>query len=350
MRIAIVSTPFAAVPPRGYGGTELVVHHLARGLSRAGHDVVLFATGDSEGDDVRWIYASPQWPPNEDADIDHSRAAARAIASERFDVVHAHTPAFLVAAGRHVAVPIVYTIHHARDDRLVALYMTRPDVQYVAISRRQAELVPELSCAVVHHGIDVTAASRGGAGDYVLFLGRLSPCKGPDLAVRAAAGARMPLVVAGAFHDEPDTPRGWRERMTALLEQSHVRAIGPVAGDHKDRLIGRARALIAPIRWEEPFGLTLIEAMLRGTPVVATGRGAAPEIVDDGVTGVLVDDEKALPDALRRAIRLDREACRRRAQLRFGAGRMVDAYTRVYREVKARARPPSDVLYEQHHA
>ncbi len=347
MRIAIVSTPFAAVPPRGYGGTELVVHHLARGLSRAGHDVVLFATGDSEGDDVRWIYAAPEWPPNEDADLRHSSAAARAIAAERFDVVHAHTPAFLVAAGRRLGVPIVYTIHHARDDRLVRLYAARPDVQYVAISRRQAELIPEVSCAVVHHGIDVTAAGRGGTGDYVLFLGRLSPCKGPDLAVRAADAARMHLVVAGRFHDEPDTPRGWRERMTPLLQQSHVRAIGAVAGDYKDRLLERARALLAPIRWEEPFGLTLIEAMLHGTPVVTTARGAAPEVVDDGVTGVLVEHEEELPEALRRAIRIDREGCRRRARARFGAGPMVEAYTRIYRAVEAHARQPSDVGYEQ---
>lgn len=334
MRIALVSTPFVATPPRGYGGTELVVHHLVRGLSALGHEVVLFATGDSEGPDVRFVYQSPVWPPDPAADAIHSRAVARAIARERFDVVHAHTPGFL-DLGRDLDVPTVYTIHHARDERLLRLYCSRPDVRWVAISRRQAELVPELSCAVVHHGIDVTARRGGGGGDYVLFLGRLSLCKGPDLAIQAAIAADMDIVVAGTVHDEPDTPPEWARHIRALLREPRVHAIGGVTGRKKDRLLRRARALVAPIRWEEPFGLALIEAMLHGTPVVATRLGAAPEIVDEGVTGVLVEEERELAPALRFAMGLDREACRRRARARFGAERMVRDYLRVYRDVSA---------------
>jgi len=335
MRIALVSTPFAAVPPRGYGGTELIVAELSRGLSGAGHDVTLFATGDSEGADVRWVYERPVWPPDPAAELEHCRAVAHAIERGGFDVVHGHAGA-LLRWERQLDAPLVHTLHHARDERLLALYRRHPRVRYVAISRRQAGLVPELSCSVIHHGLDVGAFPAGaGAGDFALFLGRLSYCKGLDLAVRAAEQAGMELVVAGAVHGEPDDPPRWREEVEALRGRPGVRMVGSVGGSVKLELLCGARALVIPIRWEEPFGLVMIEAMLCGTPVVASRRGAAPEIVEDGITGFLVDDDDGLGPALARAASIDRARCRRRARERFDAARMVEDYLRVYRGAMA---------------
>ncbi|HET9595290.1 MAG TPA: glycosyltransferase family 4 protein [Anaeromyxobacteraceae bacterium] len=335
MRIALVSTPFAAVPPRGYGGTELVVAQLERGLAAAGHQVTLFATGDSGGADVRWVYERPVWPIDARAELVHCRAAAHAIARGRFDVVHAHAPQ-LLRWERLLGAPLVHTLHHARDERLLTLYRDHPGVRYVAISRRQAQLVPELSCSVIHHGLDPGSFPAGaGEGGFALFLGRLSHSKGLDLAVRAAAEAGLELVVAGAVHGEPDDPPTWREQVAEMLSRPGVRAVGPVAGRVKRELLGGARALLMPIRWEEPFGLVMIEAMLSGTPVVATRRGAAPEVVEDGSTGFLVEGEDELGPALRRTAAIDRAACRRRARERFGAARMVDDHLRLYRAVAA---------------
>jgi glycosyltransferase involved in cell wall biosynthesis len=337
VRIALVSTPFVAVPPRAYGGTELVVHELARGLARAGHDVTLFATGDSEGADVRWLFERPVWPPEAAAERLHCRAAAREIRREGFDLVHGHAAA-LVALSDELDAPLVHTIHHHRDERLLRAYLAHPRVEYVSISARQAQLTPELPSHVVHHGLDPERHPLGrGEGGFALFLGRLNWCKAPDLAIEAARRAGVELVVGGARHEEPEDPPGWWGALERALAGPGVRHLGPVGGHLKQRLLGAARALLMPIRWEEPFGLVMIEAMLSGTPVVTFPRGAAAEIVEEGVTGFLVEDAAGMADALRRAGDLDRERCRRRARERFSASRMVADHLRVYHAALAAA-------------
>jgi glycosyltransferase involved in cell wall biosynthesis len=329
VRIALVAPPFVAVPPRGYGGTELVIHELSRGLSRAGHDVTLFATGDSAGDDVRFVFREPVWPPDPYAELLHCRAAAREIAREGYDVVHAHCPALLAFADELEA-PVVYTLHHARDERLVRLYTRRPRARYVAISARQAQLVPELACDVVHHGLDPARFPRGaGARGHAAFLGRLSWCKGPELAIEAARRAGVELRLAGELHDD-ESPPGWRGELERALALPHVRRLGGVDGQRKLALLADARALLMPLRWEEPFGLVLVEAMLCGTPVIAFARGAVPEIVEEGVTGFLVDGVDEMAAVLASLDGFDRDACRRRAQERFAASRMLAGYTRIY--------------------
>jgi len=338
VRIALVSTPFAAVPPRGYGGTELVVHELARGLSAAGHQVTLFATGDSLGPDVRWLFERPVWPPEEQAELRHCAAAAVAIARERFDVVHVHAPAMLALADG-LGAPVVYTLHHARDERLTRRYARRTEVAYVAISSRQAALEPELACQVVHHGLDPSRHPPGdGRRDDAVFLGRLSPCKGPEVAIEAARAAGVPIRLAGEVHPADATP-AWTRRLRAALELPRVEHVGAVGGARKLELLGGARALLMPIRWEEPFGLVMIEAMLCGTPVIAFPRGAAPEIVDEGLTGFLVDGPQEMADVLGQLDGFDRVTCRRRAVARFGAARMVREYERVYRQAAASSSP-----------
>ena len=342
VRIALVSTPFVAVPPHGYGGTELVVHELARGLTAAGHQVTLFATGDSRGPDVRFVYPRPVWPPDGQAELRHCTTAARDIARESFDVVHAHAPAMLPLAGS-LGAPLVYTLHHAHDEHLTRAYLAHPEVGYVAISARQAQLEPELACHVVHHGLDTSRYPAGrGTRDDAVFLGRLVPCKGPDLAVAAARRAGLPIRLAGDVH-APDTTPAWQATLAAALARPGVVRLGSVSGDRKLELLGGARALLMPLRWEEPFGLVMIEAMLCGTPVIAFPRGAAPEIVEEGWTGYLVGDEEEMAAVLAGLGRFDRDACRRRAQARFSARRMVRDYERLYLAAAAVAGLDGDV-------
>jgi glycosyltransferase involved in cell wall biosynthesis len=331
VRIAVVSTPFVAVPPPCYGGTELVVHALAAALRRLGHEVTLFATGDSRWPGVRALFRRAVWPPDPYSELLHARFAAREIAAGAFDVVHAHVPALLAFADE-LGTPLVYTVHHARDPTLARLYAACPGAIRVAISARQAALAERPPAAVVHHGLETDmypACGRG--GDAAFFLGRLSWVKAPDVAVEAARRARLPIVVAGRAHACDDAPAGWAERvLEPALRSPGVTWVPGAALAVKRRLFARSRALLVPLRWEEPFGLVMIEALLAGCPVVAERRGAAPEIVEEGADGFLVSGPAQMAAALRRAAALDRRAIQARARRRFSAARMARDYVALY--------------------
>ncbi len=332
-----MSTPFVAVPPVAYGGTELVVHELACALDQLGHEVSVFATGDSTAPGLRALFPTAVWPIDPYAELLHARFAAREIAAGEFDVAHIHTPAALAFADE-LGVPVVYTLHHARDERLSRFYAYAPRAVRVAISRRQAELEDPRPRHVVHHGLSpelYPAPARRDDG-YAFFLGRLSWCKGPDVAVEAARRAGLDLVVAGQAHEEGGPP-GWDALLASALREPHVTWRAQAGLPAKRRLLGGARALLMPIRWEEPFGLVMIEAMLAGCPVIAFARGSAPELVEDGVTGLLVEDAREMAVALREARLLDRAACQARARERFSAARMAADYLHVYRAAASRA-------------
>lgn len=336
MRIALVSTPFVAVPPPAYGGTELIVHALARGLEGAGHDVTVFATGDSQVARVRATYATPVWPPDPYAELVHCRFAAGEIARGDFDVVHAHVPAMLAFADALPA-PLVYTRHHDANRALSRFYARVPGVTHVAISRRQAELDDPPPAHVVHHGLEPdTYPHAGPGGESAFFLGRLSWCKAPELAIEAARLAGVRIVVAGRPHDGDPCPPRWREEaLEPALLAPHVRWLPQVDLAAKRRIFAGSRALLVPLRWEEPFGLVMIEALLAGCPVIAFPLGAAPEIVEDGVTGFLARTVPEMAAALRRATVLDRRRIQARARARFGADRMTADYLSVYRAALA---------------
>ncbi len=342
MRIALVSTPFVPVPPPGYGGTELVVHVLARALGRSGHEVTVFATGDSRAPRVRSFFERAVWPPDPYAELLHCRAAAREIARGRFDVVHAHVPAMLAFADE-LGTPLVYTVHHENDAALARYYAAvRAPVWRVAISVRQASLASPPVQAVVHHGLEPAMYPRcGPGGDVAFFLGRLSWVKAPDIAIEAARRAGLRIVVAGEVHPD-EAPPGWAEQVLApALRCPNVIRVRCAELADKRRLFARARALLVPLRWEEPFGLVMIEALLAGCPVIAQARGAAPEIVAHGLDGFLVHGAEEMAEALARAAPLDRRAIQARARVRFGADRMAARYVAVYRAAGARGRAPS---------
>jgi glycosyltransferase involved in cell wall biosynthesis len=337
VRIAMISTPFLAVPPRDYGGTELVVHELVEGLVERGHDVTLFATGDSRTrGELRSLYPQAHWPPGPLADLNHVSWALQAVARDRFDVVHTHSALALALRRLLPGIRLVYTLHHARDEQLSAFYRYYRDAQYIAISEDQrSREIPLPHCEVIHHGLDASLYQvRSEPGDYVAFVGRLAQVKGPHTAIDAAGRAGTPIRVAGEVH-EVDGAFGEREVMPRLT-LPHVSYLGTIGMGVKVPLLRDARALLAPIEWNEPFGLILIEAMLSGCPVVAYPRGSVPELVEPGVTGFIVHDEAELAEAIRPGGPIDgfdRAACRERAMARFSRDHMMDNHERLYRRL-----------------
>jgi glycosyltransferase involved in cell wall biosynthesis len=343
MRIALLSTCATAVPPKGYGGTELIVYELAKNLTRLGHDVVTYATGDSSPDGELWhLFEKPVWPPLATAELRHCALALRDMEgrSPPFDVVHTNIGASLPLMHDRFELPVVLTIHHDRDPYLTGLFEDAPWAYYVAISHRQAECLTEIEVdAVVHHGLNpeqYQGGEGGGKGGYCVFLGRLAREKGPHVAIAAAMRAGVPLTMAGKAH--PPDEEYFAAQVKPAIEAAGplVNWIGEVGYPEKVELLHNACAMLFPIDWEEPFGLVMIESMLVGTPVIAFRRGSAPEVVEPGVTGFLVDNEEQMAACLRNIDRIDREACRRRARERWSSMRMARQYEQVYRKVIAR--------------
>lgn len=341
MRIAIVAPPWLPVPPSGYGGTETVLDGLARGLSQRGHDVLLFTTGDSTCPvERRWVFgrsigtaaATPA------AELRQVIAAYDCIGSWGADIVHDHTltgPLY----GERFEVPVVTTIHGPLRGELAGYYRAvSSSTSLVAISQSQADEDPSVPVAdVIHHGIDVDPMPFGeGGGGFALFLARMNPDKGPDLAIAAAREAGVPLKIAAKLQD-PEEIEFFETTVEPLLGDG-VEYLGEATAEEKLELLADARCLLAPIRWREPFGMSIIEALACGTPVVATPRGSLPELIEDGVTGFLGSTIPELADGLRAVGELDRTLCRKVASTRFSTDRMVSDHIELYRSILDRSR------------
>jgi glycosyltransferase involved in cell wall biosynthesis len=340
MRIGIIAPPWVPVPPPAYGGTESVVDCLARGLRDAGHDVLLVTTGDStcpverthllpEADGMRIGMVVPE--------LRHVLFAYGEL--EGCDVVHDHTvmgPVY--AAARGAPAPVVTTNHGPFNDELRDIYRAiTPDVPIIAISHDQASRSGPVPVArVIHHGIDVDAIEPGdGDGGYLLYLGRMAPEKGAHRAARAAKAAGRRMLIAAKMR-EPWERHFFEQHLAPLLDDD-VEYIGEVGYAEKIELLRSATALVNPIRWPEPFGLVMVEALACGTPVVAFPEGAAPEIVDDGVTGFLCATDDDLVDAIAAVETLDRRLCRKSAERDFSMERMAADHAAFYEEVVDRA-------------
>jgi glycosyltransferase involved in cell wall biosynthesis len=342
LRIAMISTPFIPVPPRDYGGTELVVYELVEGLLDRGHQVTLFATGDSRTRaTLQALYGGAVWPPEPYTELDHVSWAMRQVAEGGYDVVHAHSAPALALGRLAPRLPLVYTIHHSQEPVLSRYYARFPDVDYVAISADQCRRETGTDwCAVIHHGLDAGRYQWSSRPEpYVCFVGRFAREKGPGTAIEVAGRAGVPIRLAGGIHP-PDQAYAEAE-VLPRLGRPGVESLGPIGVDCKVPLLRDARALLAPIQWNEPFGLILIEAMLSGCPVVAFGRGSVPELIQPGVTGFIAASEDEMVELIRPGgpvDALDRRRIREVAVRRFDRSRMVADYERVYHAAVARAR------------
>ncbi len=341
MRIALVSSCAVSVPPRAYGGTELVVAELAKNLTRLGHDVTTYATGDSEPEGkLRWKFEKPVWPPYESSEWRHAAYAWQEITEVpgQFDIVHTHQAPSLALASIARQERTVYTIHHCRDERLLALYSDFPNVSYVGISKRQAELVPEMRIdEVILHGLDPSLYQAGdGRGGYVAFLGRFAQEKGPHYAIDAARRAGVTLRMGGGVHP-PDRAFFEAEVQPRLARSGGIERLGELSHVPKLSLLAGARAMLFPIDWEEPFGLVMIESMLVGTPVIAFPRGSVPEVVEEGVTGFVVRDVNEMAERIRQLDGFDRERCRARAIERWSSMRMAREHEALYERIVSRS-------------
>jgi glycosyltransferase involved in cell wall biosynthesis len=335
MRIALIAPPFIAVPPSKYGGTELFIAMLARGLHARDHEVVVYANGQScLPCRVKWRYARTDWPLDDPdravlKNADHTSWAID-DASRRSDVIHLNDVAG-VPFTRFVDQPAVLTLHHPHDPVISELYSRYPDIEYVAIGAWLARLEPMPRVRVVHHGISVGDYSFSPEkDDYVAFLGRMAPCKGPHLAIEAARRAGIRLKLAGEV--QPIYREYWERQVQPLIDGCQVEYVGEVNQEQKNELLSRARALLFPIQWQEPFGLVMIEAMACGTPVLAFAGGAVEEVVRDGVSGWICRDTDDMADRVA-APRLEAAGCRDHVARHFSVDRMVDRYLEIYEQL-----------------
>jgi glycosyltransferase involved in cell wall biosynthesis len=348
LRIAIVSPLQESVPPRYYGGTERVVSYLTEELVALGHDVTLFASGDS----VTSAKLQPMARRGLRLDPDCRDALAHHIAmlhdvlelADEFDVVHFHIDYVHFPAARAARLTSLTTMHGRLDiPDLAPLFRRYADMRLVSISEAQRRPMPWASwIGTVHHGLprDLLAPGRGDGG-YLAFVGRMSPEKRPDRAIRIARAAGIALRIAAKV--EKVDLAYYEAVVKPLLAGPGVEFIGEIGEREKADLLGGAKALLFPIDWPEPFGLVMIEAMACGTPVIAYPCGSVPEVLTPGVTGCIVESEAEALEAIARLDAFDRGACRRAFEERFTAERMARDYLRVYRKVAQLPRHASPV-------
>ena len=337
MRIALIAPPWVAVPPTAYGGTEGVLDTLARGLDRAGHDLLLFTTGDSTCE-VRRESVLPRavgvGNGGAATELHHVIHAYRAALQAEVDVVHDHTLVGPVYADRFTHLPVVTTNHNRFQGELIDYYRAiASGTSIVAISRHQASTAEGMRlAAIIHHGVDADRFPAGkGDGGYAVFLGRMSPDKGVPAAIRAARCADVPLRIAAKMSEPVELL--YFDRCVRPLLGGDVEYVGEIGGAEKLALLGGAVCLLNPIDWPEPFGLVMVEALACGTPVVATPLGAVPEIVEHGVTGLVCSGDDNLASAVAASAGLDRNECRRSVAEKFSADRMVADHVSLYEKV-----------------
>ncbi|MGA8769337.1 MAG: glycosyltransferase family 4 protein [Rhodomicrobium sp.] len=336
MRIAQVAPLAERVPPKLYGGTERVVSWLTEELVALGHEVTLFASADSKTKAAM----VPVWPsairlsrprPDPLAPLANLLEAVASRAAN-FDVIHCHIDWVHLPLLQRLGVPYFTTMHGRLDLPYIrAVSRSFPDALFVSISDNQREPVPGLHwLATVHHGLPPAMFKPSAAPDgYLAFLGRISPEKGPETAIRLALASGLPLKIAAKVEHN----RYFKERIQPFVDGTHIQFIGEVGERDKERFLQKATALLFPIDWPEPFGLVMIEAMACGTPTIAFRRGSVPEIIEDGVSGFIVENEAEALPAIARLPELDRGGVRGAFERRFTARRMAEDYVNVYRKL-----------------
>ncbi len=340
MKIAQIAPLFESCPPRLYGGTERIVSYLTEELVRQGHDVTLFASGDS--------LTSARLEPGCSSALRLDPCIREPIAyhivmldrvrslADQFDVLHFHVDVLHYPLIRDFADRTVTTLHGRLDlPELWHVYSAFPAAPLVSVSNDQRKPMPPVNWAgTVHHGLprDLLPFNATPNGGYLAFLGRVSPEKRPDRAIEIAARAGAQLKIAAKI-DKVDQVY-WNDVVEPMVVKSaNVEFIGEINDREKADFLGNAAALLFPIDWPEPFGLVMIEAMACGTPVIAYRRGSTPEVIDDGVSGILVDSVEEAVAAVRRVSALDRAKTRETFERRFAIERVASEYTRIYRDL-----------------
>jgi glycosyltransferase involved in cell wall biosynthesis len=331
MKLALLGPIAWRTPPRHYGPWELVTGLLADGLAQRGVDVTLFATLDSIT--LARLDGICRRPYEEDGEIDgrvwEALHVAHALSrSADFDLIHNHLDWLPLAFAGLARAPMVTTIHGFSSPKILPAYL-RSGSAFVSIS--DADRAPGLDyVATVHHGVDTTTLPFSArAGEGLVCFGRIHPDKGTAQAIEIARCAERPLVLCGPVQDE----RYFSEEIAPHVDDDRVRYLGSVGPAERAEVLGAASCLLHPIAFAEPFGLSVVESMLCGTPVVAYARGSMPELVDEGVTGVLAHGVDSAVAGVKRAAGFDRGACRQTAERRFSVDRMVDDYLEVYEGV-----------------
>jgi glycosyltransferase involved in cell wall biosynthesis len=348
LRIAQLAPPWIPIPPPGYGGIEFVLQLLCDALVAQGHDVELFcAPGSSSSAKVRPLLDAAH-PENIGAALFEADHVARAFAlfdeaardGEPFDVIHDHSGYTALAMADRLNYPLVHTVHGPFDRDTKPYYAVHGSKgALVCISHAQAGEAPSGANvhSVVHNPIDIDSWPMGYyKQDYLLWLGRMVPEKGPQRAIKVAQLSGRPLVLAGNV--QPRYERFFATEVQPHIDGEQIRYVGEVGGARKQRLFADAFAFLMPIRWPEPFGLVMVEALATGTPVLAFPHGAAPEIVQDGINGFLVKDEDEMAALVERAAEIDPLTCRRSAE-RFAPDRVAAKYEAAYRDLLAGGRP-----------
>jgi glycosyltransferase involved in cell wall biosynthesis len=338
MQIAQIAPLMEAVPPKLYGGTERIVAYLTDELVAMGHEVTLFASGDSsttanlEPGCERALRLDPTVRDSVAPLLAMLEKVAQRVRD--FDVVHLHCDYLGYPVLRRAGVPFLATLHGRLDlPELKLLYRVFSDVPVISISNSQRRPLPEAGYfATVYHGLPERLLLPGdGSGGYLAFIGRISPEKAPDRAIRIAARAGMQLKIAAKI--DPVDRDYFKAEIEPLLAQPHVEFIGEIGEHEKAEFLGNAAGLLFPITWPEPFGLVMIEAMACGTPVIALRNGSVPEVVDDGITGFIVRDDAAAASAAEQLHLLDRTLIRTTFEQRFTARRMAEDYLRIYQDL-----------------
>jgi glycosyltransferase involved in cell wall biosynthesis len=348
MRVAQIAPLYEAVPPKSYGGTERVVSWLTEELVRQGHDVTLFASGDSRTS----ARLEPVWPKSFRGCPVLDPMALHMVMLERvrqraaeFDILHFHLDYLPFALFLRQSTPFVTTLHGRLDlPELQQVFTAFATAPVVGISHSQRRPIPQAGwVATIHHGLPENLLTpRYEEGEYLAFLGRIAPEKRVDRAVEIAARCGMKLKVAAKI-DRVDAAY-FEAEVKHLFDQPHVEFIGEIDDSQKSDFLGRASALLCPIDWVEPFGLVMIEAMACGTPVIVYDKGSAREVVDEGVSGFVVKDEAEAAAAVARAIQLPRHVIRKHFEKRFTAKRMTDEYLGVYRALIEQQDMPAQQL------
>lgn len=339
VKIGIVAPPWAPIPPELYGGIEQAVDCEARGLVAAGHEVLLFATGDSTCPvPTEWLleHSEGNRIGFTVPELRHVLAAYETVTD--CDIIHDHTMVGPVYASALTDVPVVTTIHGPLNVELIDIYRRIAGrVPLIAISHAQLRADPGLPVAgVIHHGVDVDDFPAGaGKGDYCMYLGRMVEEKGAHRAVLAAREAGIPILLAGKMREPWET--AYFETHIEPLLGDGVEYLGEVPYEEKVRLLSDAKATLFPIRWNEPFGLVMLESLACGTPVLAFAEGAAPEVVADGRTGWLCKDESDMAAKLNAIAAIDRGECREDVATRFSTERMTREHVELFEKVLNRS-------------